>query len=574
MLNLTFTTYLSKRLNNTQKFIPIFLLKTPYIPYLMKMTEKVNKVKKMYGMKDMGGSLCLNLKVGNSMKNKIGKICVVLFTMILVVNVFGMFGTNNVKASVTGLIAYWSFDDSSNLGNDESGNGNDGVNFGAVYNSDSKKGGSLEFDDVGDYMSIGSTSSLGLTDTMTVAFWVKIDSQGSDETVKIFGNEPVWEEYGDFSIFIGDGAFDPGYKFFSGNNLRTGIEFTEDIIDQSWHHIVVSHSGTNVKLYVDGELDNQATNFNSFSANTESLEIGTDIEGYESIDGRIDEFYIYDRVLSLSEIQDIYDVEDDSDKLDFSVNNYDISFTNQNPSVGEKVTIFTKVSNNGDISGNVLVNFYVDNQSGFEESNLLESKLVNLNPGETKLVSMEWSFTLEGTQDIFVELIDQSSMETNIENNIAFSAINVGSQGDAVLYVTFDNVGITKIEPGKTKTLTAKVYCYSNSIDDVSLNILNSDNLSISVITPSTDLVKSTQPYDFLIKVNAPLLDDNSTVMSNDLIVQAVGGSNIYSNAEPQEIIVGDIEDVPGFTTFALVGTTLLGALVAFFRRRNGNREI
>ena len=75
-----------------------------------------------------------------------------------------------------------------------------------------------------------------------------------------------------------------------------------------------------------------------------------------------------------------------------------------------------------------------------------------------------------------------------IDQKLTLDMITVGEGGDSILVVTFDNLGITKLNPVEAKTITAKVYCYHSSVEDVTLNVLDMENLSVTVVTPSFDI--------------------------------------------------------------------------------------
>ena len=88
-----------------------------------------------------------------------------------------------------------------------------------------------------------------------------------------------------------------------------------DVTLDAWHHAVGTYDGENMTLYLDGVLVDTDRIFDMTPAQSEFLDIhigngfGVDPAAFQ---GQIDELLIYDRVLSLAEIQDYYALFQDS----------------------------------------------------------------------------------------------------------------------------------------------------------------------------------------------------------------------------------------------------------------------
>ena len=103
------------------------------------------------------------------------------------------------NAANADLVGYWSFDDET--ADDLSGNDNHGFVNNAVFSDDlpNDTGKSLELFD-GDSVVVPHSDSLGMADTMSIAYWIKADD--ADQSAnwngpmsKSPGNDPVsgWE---------------------------------------------------------------------------------------------------------------------------------------------------------------------------------------------------------------------------------------------------------------------------------------------------------------------------------------------------------------------------------------------
>jgi hypothetical protein len=79
------------------------------------------------------------------------------------------------------------------------------------------------------------------------------------------------------------------------------VTTSTNVNDGSWHHIVATYDGSEMRLYVDGKLENTSTEFSgNLPINNRSVRIG------EKLTGIIDEVAIFNRVLTANDIQLLY----------------------------------------------------------------------------------------------------------------------------------------------------------------------------------------------------------------------------------------------------------------------------
>tara|TARA_R110000822_G_scaffold232104_2_gene363908 strand:+ start:25 stop:669 length:645 start_codon:yes stop_codon:yes gene_type:complete len=160
---------------------------------------------------------------------------------------------------------------------------------------------SMEFDG-DDKINCGSATSY---DNFTLSVWVNKDSLAPDYA-GIFGtrNTPTSPiifphllslDTGGYIRLIADGAI----KVLSNSALA----------NNTWYHVVGVGDGTNLKLYIDGILQNDVKNYTTpLPSATNDLMIGaqwnTDTQ-YPWV-GKIDEAAIFDTALTAQEVQSIY----------------------------------------------------------------------------------------------------------------------------------------------------------------------------------------------------------------------------------------------------------------------------
>lgn len=179
-----------------------------------------------------------------------------------------------------------------------------------------KVGQGFKFDGVNDFVEIPDNASLKPA-TLTLETWVKFDSLTSTVT----GGAPAGYQNIIFkknSRAAGTG-FEGGYSLVKNPDNRIGIGFNSaggatDFASSTtfvqagvWYHIVGTHDGTNIRLYINGQLEGTGTATFPIDYGTTPLYLGNaqvPFSGY--FNGVLDETTIYDRALTAMEVSSIY----------------------------------------------------------------------------------------------------------------------------------------------------------------------------------------------------------------------------------------------------------------------------
>jgi len=161
----------------------------------------------------------------------------------------------------------------------------------------------LDFDGVDDKVSIPSSSSLEGMAELTVSVWLYPKSFGSYNVPSTYGTQggyagkpfELFSNYaGDHKarIYLGDGT--NNYFLVANTPLETG----------KWYHIVFTYDGTYIKAYLNGSLDDSKNvgNF-TLTTTTDNFYIGNGASDKFPFHGLIDNFQVYERTLSPSEIK-------------------------------------------------------------------------------------------------------------------------------------------------------------------------------------------------------------------------------------------------------------------------------
>jgi len=210
-----------------------------------------------------------------------------------------------------GLTGYWSFDDGT--ANDLSPNGNDGTLYGdARYVEDELPKPSittssvwpvnrvLSLDGDGDYMEIPCSASLSITDTMTVEAWVQRREELSGGHVVGKGEAFfLWirDECANFDIRPTNSWWKSPFDMNSKGRAP--------VFPSEWHHLAGSFDGSNVRVYLDGQLVNYTPyegNIIDIQANNNPIMIG--MIAYEGpINGLVDEVRIWNTARTQRQIR-------------------------------------------------------------------------------------------------------------------------------------------------------------------------------------------------------------------------------------------------------------------------------
>ncbi len=195
---------------------------------------------------------------------------------------------------------------------DSSSYNNHASNNGASYSAQGKLNNALEFG-TDDYIKINDSSSLYNPDGFSVSAWIK-DTGTSNIMIDLISKyENLEEEW----YIAADKSNNGMLRFFlygEGGNLRRDAS-SSDLFDGEWHLLTTTWNGSSgdesINIYLDGiEIDDSGadTGFTSLYNKNSSILIGKNTAlNNQDLVGYVDEVSIWNKTLSQSEIQDIYD---------------------------------------------------------------------------------------------------------------------------------------------------------------------------------------------------------------------------------------------------------------------------
>jgi hypothetical protein len=206
------------------------------------------------------------------------------------------------RVSSADLVAYWDFEG----GFADAWGSNDATPHGETdIVLDPERGRVAEFDGAADYLHIPNSPSLNITgDQITLASWVYFDDvSGGPEIVlaKIFQDGQHSAPYFAYNLCILSNGTPRLMLVTSGSERR--LPGSPNFESGRWYHMAGTYDGSQMVLYVDGEVSatmNASGNINGYDT---PLLLGINGGRGEPMDGRIDDVRIYNHALDQVEIQ-------------------------------------------------------------------------------------------------------------------------------------------------------------------------------------------------------------------------------------------------------------------------------
>jgi hypothetical protein len=236
---------------------------------------------------------------------------------------------NNLTISDS-LVGYWNFDEGTGtVAYDKSGYGSNGTYAGSPTFSTSTptttfaNSKSITLNGSNQYVNLSTYgSAFNVAPFATIAFWMKgtVDD-GTGGTAFAFSNT-AFSTYN--TIYIGNGATGTCTNEIitvatPGHNLCYTTSNRSELLDGNWHHVAVTWDGTTTRIYLDGSSKTVTAGFGSndgrFASISSPMKIllgtedsggGSGITPEYSFAGSLDDFRIYSRPLTSSEITQLY----------------------------------------------------------------------------------------------------------------------------------------------------------------------------------------------------------------------------------------------------------------------------
>lgn len=208
----------------------------------------------------------------------------------------------------SGLVAYWPFDGTAL---DAGPSALHGTIDQAVPSADrsGRAATALEFDGSNDNVVVADAAALRIQAPLTLSGWVYMSGSqphnarilmkeySSSQPYASYGLEVNWGGHSEFAMIVSTSTEGHGA-------LRSNVVHTSG----RWYHVAGTYDGSQMRLYVNGQLDASMQHGGTIVYNDWALDMGGDVpRNLEYLDGSLDDIRIYNRVLSDEEILLLYD---------------------------------------------------------------------------------------------------------------------------------------------------------------------------------------------------------------------------------------------------------------------------
>ena len=202
-------------------------------------------------------------------------------------------------AASPSILGFWNFHPSFGAKYPSAIGGTGSLTGGATVSSD----GRLNLNGTGQYYTVPNSSSLAISQAITLTAWIKPSASTAQSIISKAGSGADGFELGlgaDGKVFVRFNAASAGdtYRVSSTSNYpANGL---------GWMHVAATYDGTTIRLYVNGNLEgSQAASF-SIGTNSLAMNFGAGQGGANGFQGQLDEVLVDTRALSAAEIKQVH----------------------------------------------------------------------------------------------------------------------------------------------------------------------------------------------------------------------------------------------------------------------------
>lgn len=159
----------------------------------------------------------------------------------------------------------------------------------------------VAFNGTSSYVVTPHVADLSLTTTGTIEAWVWLTTLGRWHGIvaKGLGNSNAAHNY---AIEVTNANI-AQCVLGTGSSTLVVAELIAPVVVQTWTHVACTWNGATVRLYLDGAQVASVAQTLTPAANTAPLELGRFGGGFDTMAGTVDDVRIYNRALTLTEVQ-------------------------------------------------------------------------------------------------------------------------------------------------------------------------------------------------------------------------------------------------------------------------------
>ena len=207
-------------------------------------------------------------------------------------------------------VAWWTFDDPASLGRDSAGN-NDAALVGDPLACSGVRNNGILMNGAGDFLRVPDSPSLEVSGPLTVLVWANANAV-NDNYAMVY-KATSWDD-GQMAYMLdldySSGGYYPRFAVTSDGYASGYVTVVspEALIPGQWHLIAGVYDGTNLIVYLDGQLESSVAYSAGIYPGTDPLYIGWNWTG--TWKGALDEVRIFDVALTPAEILEEFQTQE------------------------------------------------------------------------------------------------------------------------------------------------------------------------------------------------------------------------------------------------------------------------
>ncbi len=196
-------------------------------------------------------------------------------------------------------LAHWKFDEATGLAALDSAGPNPGALVNGPLRVAGKFNGGLSFDGVNDSVDVPDSNTLDLTTNLTISLWFKPARLLNAAS----GRKDVLKKFLSYWVLMNFPTADGKVAFVLNSGTPVVKSTTAAWQSNTWYHLAATYDGAQMKLYVNGALENTAAATAAPVVNAYPLQIGGNINQGFYFPGLMDDMRFYNRSLSAASVQ-------------------------------------------------------------------------------------------------------------------------------------------------------------------------------------------------------------------------------------------------------------------------------